>query len=1401
LRVVTRSMDPELKAALAAAGMSAVAALERAGRSAGQTYAARLGEARVFVKVAETQLIEAEVSCLSVTASQWAPRLLAAGPVAVERSFIALQWLDGATLESLFCDAKDATDAALSALRACLADVLQGLYDLHTAGFAHGDVKPENILRSERKSEHGPHAATLVDFGFAVPFGSQCRGLTLRYAEAAASDGVSNSAPLGSAAADLFALALTFAEALAPQLRLQRDPTLFQRAARDQLARLAENSEPQRVALASVLLPMLAAPNLRPSARTSIVRLGAVVDRTPEETLRRHYLRVRRAELSADAALDPQISRLSRQWLLEHHKRLAWCSPRAAATQLIGTTILPLRTYQRRRFEALMLDAFPARRDAFAKRLLAPDAPSTPEDTWLAELLAAANGAQARCTARDLPTADGAPETLLTALVQGHASPEMLLRAEVQLPTLSTTARRWLAQVLGERGALERAAFCLAGQEDAKSLTLLADIQRQARDAEAARGTLERLLAREALDAEERTAGQRVLARLRWDAGNYAEARTLAELCEHAEVLALCAYVEGDVSLGMQICERGLQNNAPAAERERLRAVRGMLEHAAGQAAEAVATFARTVDDVAMRGATLLEATYLSSLAAVATDIGQLDSAIHSAERSALMFEAMGMAARSASAHLSAARVLITLGRSEDACSAASASMEQARLGQAARIQLYAELTLCEARLLASANGNIRPPPLQASTVTLWLVAARTQSEDELLRVAAWALRLAERAGETANLIEGALSTIGESIAGLDAKVSACPSVTQWEWWGARYASGAPNAFVELAKLLHAPCPVDIAGPVLGLMLPECRRRADAGLERQVLARLARAASALREGWPKELLAFQTSVEWLHLEALQSFQHQLPQSTDHALVVREFQHLIQSFGARASLRTLLAQVVDSVLLWTGAERGMILLRIGDTLTPRLSRNARAHPLPPAEMRFSLSVSLSALRQGRAVLASNPLETNESDGASLLALGLRSVLAVPLMVRGEVFGVVYVDDRRRAGVFGAEAVSWVELAATTAALAIAHARDQVLMKRSLRSEARARAELAVKVGDQTLALLRAKEELSGARVTRFGYRELVGESPAIRTLLSLVDRVTGSDAPTLLLGESGTGKELIARAIHDNGPRAGKPYVRENVAALPETLLESTLFGHVRGAFTGAVGNAPGLFVLADGGTLFLDEVGEMSLGMQAKLLRVLETGELRAVGDSRVRKIDTRILAATHRDLPALVAEKKFREDLYYRLSVLSVPLPALRDRDGDIPILAKHLAAKHAGKRAVRISAGALACLVAYSWPGNVRQLESEIRRALLLAEGTIEVAHLSEAITKPTERSQGAGGIAPTSDGLDLRIHSERLERDLIGRALTQTGGNQSKAAELLGLSRFGLIKMIRRLGIEKV
>ncbi len=329
-------------------------------------------------------------------------------------------------------------------------------------------------------------------------------------------------------------------------------------------------------------------------------------------------------------------------------------------------------------------------------------------------------------------------------------------------------------------------------------------------------------------------------------------------------------------------------------------------------------------------------------------------------------------------------------------------------------------------------------------------------------------------------------------------------------------------------------------------------------------------------------------------------------------------------------------------------------------------------------------------------------------------------------------------------------------------------------------------------------------------------EILGESPAIRRALQLVRRVAGGTSNVLLLGETGTGKELFARAVHAASPRAARPFVAVNCAALPENLIESELFGHVRGAFTGAATPRAGRFVAAAGGTIFLDEIGELPLAAQAKLLRVLEQRTICPVGVDAETPIDVRVVAATHRNLAEMVARGTFRADLYFRLAVLPIELPPLRVRASDLQLLAEHALRRvvERGGPAVRLDASALDAILSYNWPGNVRELNHRIERAAMLADGdaiTSSDLQLDEptlvttlAGGSPVARSEPRAPLAaaprPVLDDdatLDLKAAIEGLERRMIREALERAHGNRTEAAALLGLNRTTLVEKLRRYG----
>lgn len=395
-------------------------------------------------------------------------------------------------------------------------------------------------------------------------------------------------------------------------------------------------------------------------------------------------------------------------------------------------------------------------------------------------------------------------------------------------------------------------------------------------------------------------------------------------------------------------------------------------------------------------------------------------------------------------------------------------------------------------------------------------------------------------------------------------------------------------------------------------------------------------------------------------------------------------------------------------------------------------------------------------------------------------GIRTFAAHPLIFRGDVLGVLALFDR---GLLDTEAFEWLRMFADYAAVSIANARalEEIDILRA-------------RLEEENLYL---REEVTAA----LGMGEFVGESQALQHVLRQVQLVAPTDAAVLITGESGTGKELVVRAIHDRSLRKGRALIKVNCSAVPDALFESEFFGHVKGAFTGALADRPGRFEVADRGTLFLDEIGEVPLAMQAKLLRVLQEGEFERVGDLRTRSVDVRIIAATNRDLKREVEAGRFREDLYYRLSVFPIHIPPLRERREDIPKLALHFIAQSAqrmNRRVPRVTQAMLSQLAAHDWPGNVRELQNVIERAVILSQGS--------ALRIPLQSSPARSVTSPPfppAARLATREDLKRQERENITQALRLTKGRifgSDGAAVLLGMKPTTLASRIKALGIKK-
>ncbi|MGQ0614255.1 MAG: sigma-54 interaction domain-containing protein [Planctomycetaceae bacterium] len=523
---------------------------------------------------------------------------------------------------------------------------------------------------------------------------------------------------------------------------------------------------------------------------------------------------------------------------------------------------------------------------------------------------------------------------------------------------------------------------------------------------------------------------------------------------------------------------------------------------------------------------------------------------------------------------------------------------------------------------------------------------------------------------------------------------------------------------------------------------------------------------------------------------------------DDAALAARYKHLLavaKTLASEQDLRKVLAMVLDTIVDLTKAERAFVWLGGAEDGSVAVARNIDREDIRKPALKLSRSILRRAMETGETIRTDNASEDKEFLGsASIGEMKLRSVLCTPLVLHREMIGAIYVDHRFHESEFSEEDMALLLEFRDLSAIAIGNAR---LFEENARQRKRLEElneGLAREVADRNAEMEAYRGRLRALKPRdqyKFDYRGILGFSPAIREVFSILDRVIPTEFPVLIHGDSGTGKELIATAIHSLGPRGKGLFLSENCAAVPESLLESELFGHVKGSFTGADRTRDGLFQRAHGGTLFLDEIGEMSPGMQSKLLRVLQGGEVRKVGASTFERVDVRVISATNRDLKASVEEGTFREDLFYRLNVLSVRLPPLRERREDIEPLLDHFLAQacdQAGLPRKTFSAAALKLLVSYSWPGNVRELQNEVKRLVALSDSVIGPELLQGLKDQaPTTASAARGKLG----GRALRD----IERQAIVETLKLTGGNKAETAKQLGISRRALYDKIEKYGVK--
>jgi transcriptional regulator with GAF, ATPase, and Fis domain len=449
------------------------------------------------------------------------------------------------------------------------------------------------------------------------------------------------------------------------------------------------------------------------------------------------------------------------------------------------------------------------------------------------------------------------------------------------------------------------------------------------------------------------------------------------------------------------------------------------------------------------------------------------------------------------------------------------------------------------------------------------------------------------------------------------------------------------------------------------------------------------------------------------------------------------------------LASLLEQLLDVMIQVSNADKGFLVLMESGEPVVKVARNLRRETISDAVSQLSDSILARVVKTRKPLIISDALTDAEfKNSLSVVNLKLTSVMCVPLLERGNMLGVIYVGNDNVAQLFEESHLEVLTIFAAQASLLIRNAllvNELQLDKRSLQE-----------------------------RIERIRFGEILGSSPRMQEVFRKVQKVAATDISVLVTGETGTGKELIARELHNRSPRAKGPFVTINCGAIPENLLESELFGHVRGAFTGAVASKAGRFQAADRGTLFLDEIGEMPLPLQVKILRALQERVVVRVGDTNAETVDIRIIAATNRDLEAEIKNGRFREDLYYRLNVVHLHLPPLRDRGDDIVVLARYMVSRYApeyggpeGRQVRGLTPNAIAAIKRHRWPGNIRELENRVKKAVVLAD---------KALLGPEDLDLSPDELPPI---LSLADAKEKFQREYINDVLALNNGNRTKTA----------------------
>ncbi|HKY34249.1 MAG TPA: sigma 54-interacting transcriptional regulator [Candidatus Polarisedimenticolia bacterium] len=804
---------------------------------------------------------------------------------------------------------------------------------------------------------------------------------------------------------------------------------------------------------------------------------------------------------------------------------------------------------------------------------------------------------------------------------------------------------------------------------------------------------------------------------------------------------------------------------------------RGAMAAAAGSTEEAAAMARRNHDRWML-------AVTETSLAAIYQTQGRLDAALKAARRAVADAQSIGDEERECEALDFLGMIQRDLGDLAGAVGSHERAVSTARRAGLPSQEVYAAASLALDRLASAPSPqdvrSVRDALRRAARAAVSIQSPKLQSR---LHEAAARTHLA--AGDPAQALSFARLALESASAARLASAQAGAELLVAECLAAAQPEGAPAEAIECARRA-----AEIA---IASDLPEPRWQAHALLsslhqregrripEREELGRAAAVLQRVSDGIEDEQVRLAYLAEPRRADVMRRAgalsrrtiaprQGEREDASPERVLAAMFE-LSDIISSQSDLDTMLDRLLDVGLGIVGAERGLIILLDEKTGEQRVTA---ARDLEEETVRDALEYSHSVVQDAAAGQVLVTLDARQDDRfrkyKSVNLYAIKSLMCVPMRSRDRVIGTVYVDSRRRGIPFNQQDLRFLEAFGNLAGSAVELSR----LHERLASE---------------------NTYLRQEAVGRHRFQNLIGKNVKMQAVYDLMEKVASSNLPVLIQGESGTGKELVARALHYSGPRRSRKFYCENVAAIPDTLLESAMFGHVRGAFTGADRDHKGLFELADGGTLFLDEIGDMSLPLQSKVLRALQEGEIRPVGGKEFRKVDVRIISATNKDLEQLMKERRFREDLYFRLNVVRIALPPLRERKEDIPLLVDHFlhkAARDTGAPPKKIEMGALQLLLRYSWPGNVRELENEIQRLAVLCAGEVitqnEVMQSGELFEKIT-RLEEKDAFTPL----------EELERRQIEKALLEAAGNRARAAELLGISRATIFRKLRKFNIS--